>query len=207
MSEDNKKGWFGRFKRSSVDTLTRQQQTAEPEAPQGGWLQRLKKGLSRSSNALTESISGIFTKRKLDAETLEELEDALIMADLGVEAAAKMAQRIAKDRFGKEVSDQEIKEALAKEISASLEQAAKPLPQRSELSPQVILVAGVNGVGKTTTIGKLAKQQMLAGRKVMMAACDTFRAAAVEQLEIWGERNGCPVMKAKTGSDPSRARL
>ncbi len=166
-----------------------------------GWLSRLRQGLSRSSNALTGNISGIFTRRKLDDETLEELEDALIMADLGVETAARMVQKIAHDRFGKEVTDLEIREALAKEMAEVLEQVAEPLPVRTEARPQVVLIAGVNGVGKTTTIGKLAKQQMLLGRRVMMAACDTFRAAAVEQLEIWGNRNGCPVMKAKTGAD------
>jgi len=184
--------------------------TDEPASPlvqldepveRGGWLSRLRQGLSRSSNALSGNIAGIFTRRKLDDETLEELEDALIMADLGVEAAARMVQKIAHDRFGKEVTDLEIREALAKEMAEVLEQVAEPLPMRAEARPQVVLIAGVNGVGKTTTIGKLAKQQMLQGRRVMMAACDTFRAAAVEQLEIWGNRNGCPVMKAKTGAD------
>ena len=164
-------------------------------------MQRLREGLSRSSGALTSSISGIFTKRKLDDETLEELEDALIMADLGVETSARMVATIAKDRFGKEVTDSEIREALAEQIGLVLDPVAKALPERPDRKPQVVLVAGVNGVGKTTTIGKLARQQMLAGRKVMMAACDTFRAAAVEQLEIWGERNGCPVMKAAAGAD------
>jgi fused signal recognition particle receptor len=174
----------------------------EPEpAPKTGWLSRLRQGLSRSSNALTGNIAGIFTRQKLDDETLEELEEALIMADLGVETSARMVQRIRDERFGKEVTETEIREALARQIAEVLEAVAEPLPVRDDANPQVVLIAGVNGVGKTTTIGKLAKQQMLMGRRVMMAACDTFRAAAVEQLEIWGDRNGCPVMKAKTGAD------
>jgi fused signal recognition particle receptor len=172
----------------------------EPTA-KTGWLARLRQGLSRSSGALTGNIAGIFTKKKLDDETLEELEEALIMADLGVETSTRMVQRIRDERFGKEVTETEIREALAQQIAEVLEEVAEPLPVRDEARPQVVLIAGVNGVGKTTTIGKIAKQQMLMGRRVMMAACDTFRAAAVEQLEIWGNRNGCPVMKAKTGAD------
>ena len=179
---------------------SRAQPEAEP-APKAGWLARLRQGLSRSSNALTGNIAGIFTRKKLDDQTLEELEEALIMADLGVETSSRMVQRIRDERFGKEVTETEIKEALAQQIAEVLEEVAEPLPVRDEAHPQVVLIAGVNGVGKTTTIGKLAKQQVLQGRRVMMAACDTFRAAAVEQLEIWGNRNGCPVMKAKTGAD------
>ena len=221
MSEKDKGGWFSRFRGRGKETATTAE-TASPDPvfppveatgtpvqagptpddpPRMGWMQRLRAGLSRSSGALTGSITGIFTKRKLDDETLEELEEALIMADLGVTTSARMTARIAEGRFGREVSDVEIREALATEISKVLEPVARPLPERAECKPQVVLVAGVNGVGKTTTIGKLAKQQMLMDRKVMMAACDTFRAAAVEQLEIWGERNGCPVMKAATGAD------
>ncbi len=178
----------------------------EPEpvpepAAKTGWLARLRQGLSRSSGALSANLTGIFTKKRLDDETLEELEEALIMADLGVETSTRMVQRIRDERFGKEVTEIEIKEALAQQIAEVLDEVAEPLPVRAGAHPQVVLIAGVNGVGKTTTIGKLAKQQMLQGRRVMMAACDTFRAAAVEQLEIWGNRNGCPVMKAKTGAD------
>ena len=172
-------------------------------AAKAGWLQRLRQGLSRSSQALTGNITGIFTKRRLDAEALEELEEALIMADLGVETSSRMVRRIAKDRFGREVGEAEIRTALADEIQAVLQPVAQALPVRGEVRPQVVLVAGVNGVGKTTTIGKLAKQSMGQGRRVMLAACDTFRAAAVEQLEIWGERNGCPVMRAKSNADPA----
>jgi len=222
MSErEGKGGWFSRLRRRQPEADTAQppepatdsavaepagdaseaEAAAEAAPAKGGWLQRLRAGLARSSNALKESIGGIFTKRRLDDETLEELEDALIMADLGVETAAKTVQRIAKGRFGKEVSEVEIRTALADEIAQILEPVAQPMRARAELRPQVVVIAGVNGVGKTTTIGKLARQQLMDGRRVMLAACDTFRAAAVEQLEIWGERNGCPVMKAKTGAD------
>lgn len=167
------------------------------------WLSRLKEGLSRSSNVLKERIGGIFTKRKLDRETLDELEEALIMADLGVDTAREVVQTIAKDRFGKEVSDQEIREALAQQIATILEPYAVAIPHREQHRPQVILVCGVNGTGKTTTIGKLAKQASDAGLQVVLAACDTFRAAAVEQLEIWGRRNGVPVIRGKEGADPA----
>jgi fused signal recognition particle receptor len=218
VSEQEKKGWFGRLLKRGEPAAPPPEPAAEPPVEPGapvdvpppapapeparqGWLGRLRQGLARSSSALTGSIAGIFTKRRLDDETLEELEEALIMADLGVATSAKMVQAIAKGRFGKEVSDVEIRTALAAEIGRVLAPVAEPLPMREALRPQVILVCGVNGVGKTTTIGKLAKQQMLAGRRVLMAACDTFRAAAVEQLEIWGSRNGCPVMKARTGAD------
>ena len=172
-------------------------------AAKTGWLQRLRQGLSRSSQALTGNLTGIFTKRRLDAEALEELEEALIMADLGVETSGRMVRRIAKDRFGREVGEAEIRTALADEIQDVLQPVARALPVRGDARPQVVLIAGVNGVGKTTTIGKLAKQSMGQGRRVMLAACDTFRAAAVEQLEIWGERNGCPVMRAKSNADPA----
>ena len=178
-------------------------QAQAPAPAAGGWFQRLRQGLSRSSTALTSNITGIFTKRRLDDDTLEELEDALVMADLGVETAGRMVKRIAKGRYGKEVTEVEVRVALADEIQAILEPVALAMPERRERRPQVVLVAGVNGVGKTTTIGKLAKQQMGAGRRVLLAACDTFRAAAVEQLQVWGERNGCPVMRAKAGADPA----
>ena len=200
MSEEQSKpGWFARLRGQSATIEPPPKE--EVEAPKESWLSRLRKGLSRSSSALSDSITGIFTKKKLDDETLEELEDALIMADLGVETSSRMVASIAKGRYGKEVTSEEVRGALAKEIEVVLDPVAEPLPERREQRPQVILVAGVNGVGKTTTIGKIAKQQLQSGRRVIMAACDTFRAAAVEQLEIWGERNGCPVLKAATGAD------
>ncbi|MFO1037494.1 MAG: signal recognition particle-docking protein FtsY [Geminicoccaceae bacterium] len=167
------------------------------------WFQRLKAGLTRSSSALAERIVAVVKKKKLDQEALDELEEALIMADLGVDTSAEMVQALAKDRFGKEVTDAEVKGVLADQIAAILAPYASPLPHRDVFHPQVVLICGVNGTGKTTTIGKLAKQATQAGLKVVLAACDTFRAAAVEQLEVWGRRNGVPVIRGKENADPA----
>jgi fused signal recognition particle receptor len=169
----------------------------------GGWFSRLKSGLSRSSGDLTQKIASVVTRRRLDQETLDELEEALITADLGVETSAVLVKAVAKDRFGKEVTDTEVREALAAAVARELEPVAEPLPHRARFRPQVVLVCGVNGTGKTTTIGKLANQAVGAGLKVVLAACDTFRAAAVEQLEVWGRRNGVPVIRCKEGADPA----
>jgi fused signal recognition particle receptor len=169
----------------------------------GGWFSRLKSGLSRSSGDLTQKIASVVTRRRLDQETLDELEEALITADLGVETSAVLVKAVAKDRFGKEVTDAEVREALAAAVARELEPVAEPLPHRARFRPQVVLVCGVNGTGKTTTIGKLANQAVGAGLKVVLAACDTFRAAAVEQLEVWGRRNGVPVIRGKEGADPA----
>jgi fused signal recognition particle receptor len=166
-----------------------------------GWLGRLRQGLTRSSNQLTTNISAALTRKKLDDETLEELEEALIMADLGVETAALLTQRLARDRFGKNVTDEEVRTALAEHIAEFLEPVAVPMEHRPDCRPRVTLVAGVNGVGKTTTIGKLAANFIALDQKVMLAACDTFRAAAVEQLSIWGQRNNCPVVTGAEGAD------
>ncbi|GAA4253177.1 signal recognition particle-docking protein FtsY [Azospirillum formosense] len=175
--------------------------TAEEEKPKKGWFARLKDGLSKSSSKLTEGISGIFTKRKLDDEALEELEELLITADLGPTTAAKVTAELARTRFGKEVSPEEVKATLAAEVAKIVGPVAKPLEIDATLKPHVILVVGVNGTGKTTTIGKLARQFRAEGKTVMLAAGDTFRAAAVSQLKIWGERTGCPVVSRDTGAD------
>ncbi|CAO3372610.1 signal recognition particle-docking protein FtsY [Azospirillum argentinense] len=175
--------------------------TAEEEKPKKGWFARLKDGLSKSSSKLTEGISGIFTKRKLDDEALEELEELLITADLGPTTAAKVTAELARTRFGKEVSPEEVKATLAAEVAKIVGPVAKPLEIDAALKPHVILVVGVNGTGKTTTIGKLARQFRAEGKTVMLAAGDTFRAAAVSQLKIWGERTGCPVIARDTGAD------
>ncbi|AWJ83745.1 signal recognition particle-docking protein FtsY [Azospirillum sp. TSH58] len=175
--------------------------TAEEEKPKKGWFARLKDGLSKSSSKLTEGISGIFTKRKLDDEALEELEELLITADLGPTTAAKVTAELARTRFGKEVSPEEVKATLAAEVAKIVGPVAKPLVIDAALKPHVILVVGVNGTGKTTTIGKLARQFRAEGKTVMLAAGDTFRAAAVSQLKIWGERTGCPVIARDTGAD------
>ena len=169
--------------------------------PRESWFARLRAGLSRSSNRLRDNISGILIRRRLDAEALEEIEEALIMADLGVEAAAELVADLGRTRFGKEVTDEEVRRALARSVAGILEPVARPLQLDPAHRPHVILVCGVNGTGKTTTIGKLAQQFRAGGEKVVLAAGDTFRAAAIEQLEIWGERAGCPVVKRPPGAD------
>jgi fused signal recognition particle receptor len=166
-----------------------------------GWLSRLKDGLSRSSSVLTQGINELFTKRKLDDAAIEDLEEILITSDLGVATAASLTQKIAATRFNQEVTSEEIRSALASEIAAILEPVAIPLEPDVSHQPHVILVCGVNGVGKTTTIGKLAQTYSEAGKKVVLAAGDTFRAAAIEQLKIWGERTNCPVIATELGKD------
>ncbi len=166
-----------------------------------GWLSRLKKGLSRSSAKLTGGISDLFVKRKLDDEALEDLEELLISADLGVTTAAKLTQSLAKTRFNQEVTSEEVRAALAEEIAAILKPVAQTISIHQAHKPHVILVCGVNGSGKTTTIAKMAGLFKHVGFKVVLAAGDTFRAAAVEQLRIWGDRIGCPVISRPIGSD------
>jgi len=174
---------------------------APPGAAKPGWLQRLRAGLSKTSARLSQDIAGIFTKRKLDADTLQELEDLLIQADLGVATAAQVTAEIAKGRFDKEIAPQEVRRVLAEEIERVLAPLAKPLTLTPGLHPNVVLVVGVNGTGKTTTIGKLAHRFVREGRKVMLAGCDTFRAAAAEQLRIWSQRTGAEVMLRPSGAD------
>jgi fused signal recognition particle receptor len=166
-----------------------------------GWFTRLKAGLSRSSTKLGEGISGIFARRRLDDAALAELEELLIAADMGIGIAEEVTTRLRKTRFNQEVAPDEIRAALAEEVAKSLALVDRPLKLDPALKPTVILVVGVNGSGKTTTIGKLAKQYREAGKKVVMAAGDTFRAAAVEQLKIWGERAGATVVARETGAD------
>ncbi|WP_448189323.1 signal recognition particle-docking protein FtsY [Azospirillum sp. sgz301742] len=175
--------------------------TIAEEPPKKGWLARLKDGLSKSSSKLTDGITGIFTKRKLDDEALEELEELLITADLGPATAARMTAELARTRFGKEIGPEEVKAALAAEVAKIVGPVARPLTIDMNLKPHVILLVGVNGTGKTTTIGKLARQFRDEGKTVMLAAGDTFRAAAVSQLKIWGERTGCAVVAKETGAD------
>ncbi|WP_430513999.1 signal recognition particle-docking protein FtsY [Pannonibacter phragmitetus] len=171
--------------------------------PQGklSWFQRLRKGLARSSSALTEGISAIFTKRKLDAGMLEDLEDILLQADLGLETAGAITERLSEGRFDKEISPEEVRKILADEVRKVLEPAARPLDLNRGHSPHVVLMVGVNGTGKTTTIGKLAAKLSSEGKTVMLAAGDTFRAAAVEQLKIWGQRTGAEVVAREAGAD------
>ncbi len=169
----------------------------------GGWFSRLSEGLSKSSRKMTKNLGAVLTKKKLDEGAVEALEEALIEADLGPQTAASLAAAIAKDRFGKDVDEYEIRRALADKISDILKPVAQELDIKPLNSgPRVILVCGVNGVGKTTTIGKLAyNMHYKQGKKIVMAAGDTFRAAALEQLEIWANRVGCPLVKKELGSD------
>lgn len=176
------------------------QLTEEPKKKQG-WLSRLTSGLSKSSEKLTTGVAAIFTKRKLDDDTIEELQDLLITADLGVAAATRVTTALAKDKFDKEVSDDEVRDALASEVSSTLTPLEKPLVIDGGQNPHVILMIGVNGAGKTTTIGKLAQKFKDEGKSVMLAAGDTFRAAAIEQLTVWGERTGAPVIAREVGAD------
>ena len=166
------------------------------------WLKRLKSGLSKTSSSVTTGITDIVTKRKLDDDALEELEELLIQTDMGAKTAAEVVAKFSKTRFEKEVDPQEVKTALASEIATLLEPVATPL-EVADHQPHIILVVGVNGNGKTTTIGKLAKQYHDEGKTVMLAACDTFRAAAVEQLNEWGTRVGCEVITGPAQSDPA----
>lgn len=166
-----------------------------------GFFSRLKEGLSRSTQKLSGGITAIVRKRRLDDEALEELEELLISADLGTEVAHRVIAEFRRSRFGREVTDAEIKTALAGEVAAILAPVARPLDLDPAHRPHVVLVVGVNGTGKTTTIGKLAQQYQEAGLRAVLVAGDTFRAAAVEQLQIWGQRTGCPVIAGPPNAD------
>ncbi len=174
---------------------------SEKETRRVGWFHRLKQGLTRTSSRLTEGITGVFTKRKLDDETLEELEDLLIQADLGLDVAGSVAAALKKSRYNSDITSGEVREILAQEVEKVLAPVAKPLEINPAKKPYVVLVVGVNGTGKTTTIGKYASQFTKQGLKVMLAAGDTFRAAAIEQLKIWGERTGAAVVASEPGAD------
>ncbi len=172
----------------------------EPPLQKTGWFSRLKEGLSKSSKTISGSITAIFTKRKLDKETLQELEDTLIQADLGITVAERIIKAVSYGRYDKEIDPEEVKQILADEVAKVLKPVEVPFNFGSE-KPYVILVVGVNGSGKTTTIGKLGSIAASEGYKVMFAACDTFRAAAIEQLTIWGNRIGAVTRSAPTGAD------
>lgn len=172
----------------------------EADAPKG-WFSRFTRGLSRSSGRLGDRVSSLFTKKRLDASSLQDLEDILIEADLGIDTAMAITDRLSQERYSKGIEAHELQEVLASEVEAVLAPLARPL----ELSgaPAVLLVVGVNGTGKTTTIGKIAAKEAAAGKKIVLAAGDTFRAAAVEQLKIWGERSGAKVVSGAQGADPA----
>lgn len=174
---------------------------AEGQKPKTRWFDRLKAGLTKTSSRLSDGITGVFAKRKLDAGTLDELEDLLIQADLGLETAARITDTLEKGRYDKGISPEDVRAVLAAEIEKILEPVAKPLALDPAAKPHVILTVGVNGTGKTTTIGKLAATYVKAGKKVMLAAGDTFRAAAIDQLKVWGERTGAAVVARDVGAD------
>lgn len=165
------------------------------------WFSRLRSGLQRTSSKLTDGIADIFTKRKLDGETLEQLEELLISADVGPATAAQLAAEFGKTRLDKDISPAEVKNALAAQIAQIVEPVARPLDIDFTKKPFVVLVVGVNGTGKTTTIGKFAQSYVEHGLTVMLAAGDTFRAAAIGQLKIWGKRVGASVVSGEQGGD------
>ncbi len=167
----------------------------------GGWLSRLRAGLSKSTDRLVGGIAAVFARGRLDAEALSSLEDVLITADIGPATAARLAGSLGARRFERDVTAEDIRAALAEDIAEILEPVAQPLTIDPAHRPHVVLVIGVNGTGKTTTIGKLAHALRQDGKKVVLAAGDTFRAAAVEQLKIWGERTGSPVIAGTHGAD------
>jgi fused signal recognition particle receptor len=171
------------------------------DSAKGNWWQRLAGGLKRTSSALGGAISDLVSKRKLDAAMIAEIEDVLIRADLGLDTASHIATALRASRYEAGISPDEVKTVVAAEIEKTLAGVAQPLAIDAAKKPFVILVAGVNGTGKTTTIGKLAAQFRAEGRSVMLAAGDTFRAAAIDQLKIWGERAGAPVIAREAGAD------
>jgi fused signal recognition particle receptor len=173
-------------------------ETAKP-----GLFARLRRGLARSSERLAGGLGALFTGRRVDAATLAELEELLIGADLGVGPAARLTAALKAETLDKEATDEDARRVLARHVAATLAPVARPFAVDRTKRPFVILVMGVNGTGKTTTIGKLAKRLADDGLKVMLAAGDTFRAAAIEQLQEWGRRTGCPVVARAQGSDPA----
>ncbi len=186
----------------TIEEDAREYEDLRDHTEEGGWLSRLTRGLTKSSNALGTGIADIFTKKKLDAESLEQLEDLLIMSDLGPKTAAKIVADLSAHKFEKDIDADSIKEVLADKIAAVIEPVARPLDIPTDKKPFVMLVCGVNGAGKTTTIGKLAyKLHVKDHRKVMVAAGDTFRAAAIEQLGEWAKRAHVPIVQKEIGAD------
>ncbi|ARN84436.1 signal recognition particle-docking protein FtsY [Candidatus Nucleicultrix amoebiphila] len=174
---------------------------AEKKEEKKGWFKRLKEGLSKTSTKLSEGITNIIKKRKLDQNTLDELEELLILSDLGVDTSKNIIEALKKERFNQDISDEELKGFLAEKIEAILKPVEKPITLGKNKKPFVMLIVGVNGSGKTTTIGKLAHYFHNEGHKIRLAACDTFRAAAVEQLQVWAKRINVPIAVASQGAD------
>jgi fused signal recognition particle receptor len=213
--KEKSKGIFGRlFKGASHSSSEEEEKAAIAEAPaiddvakpepaKQSWFQRLKSGLGKTSSKLTSGITDLFSKRKLDAGTLDDLEDLLIQSDLGLETTSRITAAIGKGRFEKGISGEEVRSILAAEVERVLTPVAKPLAVDPAHKPHVIMMVGVNGTGKTTTIGKLATKFKAEGKSVVLAAGDTFRAAAIDQLKVWGKRAGCPVVAREVGGDSS----
>ncbi|RED28587.1 signal recognition particle-docking protein FtsY [Rhodopseudomonas thermotolerans] len=172
-----------------------------PENSKQSWWRRLSSGLKRTSSSIGTALSEFVSKRKLDRAMLEEIEDVLLRADLGTEVAARIASAVGEGRYDKMISAGDVKEIVAAEVEKVLAPVAQPLVVDTGKKPFVILMVGVNGSGKTTTIGKLSARFASEGHKVMLAAGDTFRAAAIDQLKVWGERTGSPVVAGAQGSD------
>jgi fused signal recognition particle receptor len=174
---------------------------AVPATTKKSWFQRLKEGLARTTGAVGGGIVQLFSQRKIDSGTLDDLEDILIQADLGVDLAGRITNTLRSARYAKGISPEEVKDILAAEVERVLEPVAWPLVTDIGVKPFVLLMVGVNGSGKTTTIGKIAAKFRAEGKSVMLAAGDTFRAAAIEQLTVWGERTGAPVISREQGAD------
>ncbi|GAB5378597.1 MAG: hypothetical protein AcusKO_50590 [Acuticoccus sp.] len=217
MSEGRRSFWgFGRKRTSEPETPpTEAEAPPEPagaapapepaagddaDAPHG-WFSRFTRGLSRSSGRLGDRVSSLFTRKRLDASSLQDLEDILIEADLGIDTATAITDRLSQERYSRGIEPHELQEVLADEVEGVLSPLARPLAISG--APAILLVVGVNGTGKTTTIGKIAAKEAAAGKKIVLAAGDTFRAAAVEQLKIWGERSGARVISGAAGADPA----
>ena len=205
---EQKPGFFKKL--FGVETPVHEPPPGPPEtAPPGtapaklSWFQRLATGLKRSSDQLTGGITAIFTKKRLDQAMLDELEDVLIQADFGIDMASSVTEALRRDRFDRDISGDEVRELLSGAVKEVLAPVARPLVIDANARPFVILMVGVNGSGKTTTIGKLASLLKAEGKSVMLAAGDTFRAAAIEQLQVWGQRTGAPVVTKPAGSDAS----
>jgi fused signal recognition particle receptor len=200
-------GLFGRLlggSQPAPDKDPKPETAAAATAPQTqGWFQRLKSGLGKTSSKLTSGITDLISKRKLDAATLDDLEDLLIQSDLGIATTGRITDAIAKGRFEKGISAGDVRTVLATEVERVLAPVARPLVIDPLKKPHVIMMVGVNGTGKTTTIGKLAAKLKTEGKSVVLAAGDTFRAAAIDQLKVWGERTGCPVVARNVGEDAS----
>lgn len=175
--------------------------TPPAKALEPGLFGRLFSGLAKSSAKLVDGVTGVFTKKTLDQATLDELEELLIKSDMGAPAAAKITAAIAKDRFNKEISEPEIKEALADAIADLLKGREARLDLREPPTPRIVLVIGVNGSGKTTTIGKICALLSQHGAQVVVGAADTFRAAAIDQLRVWAERSGADIIARPQGAD------